>query len=403
MHPDSIPALLARRRAGFSLERAFYTSGSVHEADLEAVFLRHWLFAGVEPSIPKPGDYFTLSVGRNPLIIIRDDSGMIHALHDSCRHRGSRICTQPSGAARALVCPYHQWVYAPSGELRTARLMPEDFDKGPYGLKRARVETVEGLIFVALSDDAPDFSAFRDVMTPRLSTHRIASAKVAAVRRYEIEANWKLVLENSRECYHCAVGHPQYVRAVGFAAAIASPDVREQNEAMTAEQAEALKQFGIEASPVPFTPDSWFHYRHFPLRPGVSSQSMDGAPVAPLMGAIPSYETGSFAIVTLPNLLLEANPDYVMTLRVLPAGPRLTHAEVTWLVDANANSGADYTEDRLTEFWRLTSEQDWKLCEDNQAGVESMAYEPGPYAPSEQGVEHFVRWYLQQLGVAASC
>jgi Rieske 2Fe-2S family protein len=115
------------------------------------------------------------------------------------------------------------------------------------------------------------------------------------------------------------------------------------------------------------------------------------------MAAEAGWNSGVFAIVTLPNLLLEASPDYVMTLRILPGGPTSTNAEVTWAVNPSARAGDDFDVQRLTEFWRLTSEQDWKLCEGNQAGVESDSYRPGPYAPSEAGVEKFVRWYIRQL------
>ena len=86
-----------------------------------------------------------------------------------------------------------------------------------------------------------------------------------------------------------------------------------------------------------------------------------------------------------------------MTLRLTPKSPQLTHAEVCWLVRSDANEGIDYNVERLTEFWRLTSEQDWVLCENNQRGVNSSKYVPGAYAPSEAGVEHFVQWYIKQL------
>jgi Rieske 2Fe-2S family protein len=132
------------------------------------------------------------------------------------------------------------------------------------------------------------------------------------------------------------------------------------------------------------------------------TESMDGKPVAPLMGGIGDYSSGVFAIVALPNLLLEANPDYVMTLRIAPAAPRLTVAEVSWLVQADAREGVDYDLDRLTEFWRLTSEQDWKLCENNQRGVNSRYYRPGPYAPDEGGVEQFVDWYVKRVAEPGS-
>ena len=375
-------------RPGRSLPRAFYNSADSFAADMDRIFLRSWLYAGHASRIPNEGDYFLLDVGNESLIIIRNREGAVNALVNVCRHRGSRVCTAPEGRSKSLVCPYHQWVYSTDGRLLNARLMPPDFPLGEYGLRRARVRVVEGLMFVCLLDSPPDFDDFAVAVTPRLRPHRLDTARVAGVESYRIRANWKLVVENSRECYHCGAGHPQYCRAVGFAAAIGSPDLADENARLAA---------GLEDESIPFDGDRWYHYRRFPLRPGMLTESLDGRPVAPLMGDLAGWHTGAFAVVTMPNLLLEACPDYVMTLRMVPVAPLETAAEITWLVRSDAREDVDYNRQRLTEFWRLTSEQDWKLCEDNQAGVSSRFYEPGPYGPDERGVAQFVDWYLRQL------
>jgi Rieske 2Fe-2S family protein len=256
---------------------------------------------------------------------------------------------------------------------------------------------MEGLIFVSAADAPPDFERLRERIEVRLRPHDLSRAKVCHRKRYEIAANWKLVVENSRECYHCGVGHPQYCRAVGFAAALGSATLQAEHAAIETERKREVRELGLETEEIPFFPDSWYHYRRFFLRSGFVTESMDGQPVAPLMGNLPDRNTGVFAVVTLPNLLLEASRDYVMTLRLTPKGPLLTEAEVCWLVRADAREGLDYDVDRLTEFWRLTSEQDWELCEDNQKGVNSSKYAPGAYGPAESGVEHFLRWYVKQL------
>jgi phenylpropionate dioxygenase-like ring-hydroxylating dioxygenase large terminal subunit len=389
--------LLERRRAGFSLEPAFYNSEAIFREDVRRVFLANWLFAGHASAIPNPGDYFLFEVADESFIVIRDDRMQIHALSNVCRHRGSRICIAGSGNARSLVCPYHQWVYRPDGSLLKARLMPPDFDLASQGLWRAAIEILADLIFVCASDQPPDFEAFRNCMEPRLRPHELHHAKIACRKEYEIAANWKLVVENSRECYHCSVAHPQYCKAVSFAAAVGSEIELGEVASLEREAREHVESLGLLAEEVPFLPDSWYHYRRFFLQPGHVTESMDGSPVAPLMGTLPARNTGVFAIVTLPNFLLEASGDYLMTLSITPRGPQRTHAEVCWLVRSDARENVDYDVQRLTEFWRLTSEQDWTLCENNQRGVNSSKYVPGAYAPSEAGVEHFVQWYLKQL------
>lgn len=389
--------LIARQRQGWSLEGPFYTDPAIFDWDVEHVWQRQWVFVGHGSQLPTAGDYFLAELGAESLIITRDAKGEVHALLNSCRHRGSRVCLEPSGHARSLVCPYHQWVYGLDGRLLSARLMPESFDKPAFGLGRAQAHELEGLIFICLASEPPDFAAFARQIGPRLRHHALATARIACSHTYDIQANWKLVIENSRECYHCGEGHPQYCKAVGFAAAIGSRELQESDAALNAQREQLLAETGIELDPIRFEADRWFHFRRFFLREGMRTESMDGQPVAPLMGTIPNYETGVFAVVTLPNLLLEASPDYVMTLAVFPVSAQLTRAKVSWLVRGDAREGIDFEVPRLKEFWRITGEQDWKLCENNQSGVNSHFYQPGPYAPDERGVEHFVRWYLDKV------
>ncbi|HVT93472.1 MAG TPA: aromatic ring-hydroxylating dioxygenase subunit alpha [Bryobacteraceae bacterium] len=389
--------MVLSRRPGWTLEREFYTESSFFEADLDAVFRRSWLCAGHVSRIRESGDYFLFEAAGESLIVVRGRDGRVHALWNSCRHRGSRVCSLPSGNAKRLICPYHQWAYDTDGSLLKARLMPDDFDRSQFGLRPAHVRVLEGLIFVCLSGDAPDFDEFARLVGPQLQLQRLERARICRSRQYEVRANWKLVLENSRECYHCGVGHPQYCRAVGFAAGIDSPKLAEEDASVARERLAGLAARGMEANPVPFRGDAWFHCRRFFLRPGFASETMDGAPAAPLLAALPGEELGVLAVVTLPGLLLEACSDYAMLMRFMPLSASATHVEIDWLVSENAVEGVDLDSSRVEEFWRLTAEQDWRLCEENHLGVDSSGYRPGPYAPGERGVEQFVRWYLNRM------
>lgn len=392
----NLDALAATHREGWSLERPFYTSLEAHELDVERVYTRSWLYAGHASQIPEPGDYFLYPIAGESLIVIRGEDRRVRALFNVCRHRGSAICTEPRGRKTRLVCPYHQWAYRTDGTLAAARLMP-DLRKEDFALAAAEVRVCEGLVFVHLSDGRPDFDGFEREVGPRLAVYGLERAKVAHEISYAVRANWKLVVENSRECYHCGKGHPQYCRAVGFAAAVDSERAAEEEARRSAEREARLGAMGIATEPVPYYPGSWYHARRFSLREGFVTESLDGRPVAPLLGSLPDRDTGAMAVVMLPNLLLEASSDYVMTLRFTPTGPATTEARVQWLVRDDAAEGKDYDLERLTAFWKLTCEQDWKLCEDNQAGVQSRRYTPGPYAPEEKGVKHFVQWYLSRL------
>lgn len=375
-----------------SLDRELYTGQEAFDRDIDRVFMRSWLYAGHESRIPNPGDYFLYPIARESIIVIRGEDRQVHALFNVCRHRGSLLCTEARGQKTRLVCPYHQWVYRTDGSLAAARLMPE-IKKEDYGLAKAKVRVVAGLIFLHPSGGDASFDRFEREIGARLKPYDLPRARIAHETSYDVKANWKLVLENSRECYHCGAGHPQYCRAVGFAAAVDNGQAAEELGESR------LKAMGLVTEPIPYGPGTWFHTRRFALREGFVTESMDGRPVAPLLGTIPDRDIGGMALVVLPNLLLEASSDYVMTLRFTPAGPRSTKADVEWLVRGDAVEGRDYDLARLTEFWKLTCEQDWKLCEDNQAGVNSRAYRPGPYAPDEKGVQHFVQWYLDRLSL----
>ena len=132
--------------------------------------------------------------------------------------------------------------------------------------------------------------------------------------------------------------------------------------------------------------------------PGFVTESLDGSSVAPPMGSYGDCDVGTVRSRILPGFWCHASGDHAVTTRLLPLGPCETAVDVTWLVDAGAVEGRDFQLERLLPFWRVTSEQDWALCERNQRGVLSAEYRPGPYSPSrEANVIAFVDWYLSAL------
>lgn len=383
--------LLRRYASGWSLEQPFYTDPDLFALEWAHIWRKQWLFAGTLADIPQPGNYITCTAGSDSVLVIRGDQGEVFAHHNSCRHRGSLICLQERGHAPRLVCPYHQWVYNKDGSLFRARLMPEDFDAGSHGLHPVRAEVAEGLIFICLSDDAPPFSRIRADYAPFLRPFRIPEAKVAHRQRYVLRTNWKLVAENFRECYHCGPAHPEYCSAVIGA------NLRESAAEVLSERQAAWQAQGLAVDTVEFQPDSSHFAVRYPLRPGVLSYSTDGQAVSVPMGSHAGYDAGVLGLVVLPGFWMDAVSDYIWTMRVTPQAADRTEIELAWLVDPKAVEGRDYTVERLTEFWRITGEQDWKLCENNFRGVESSAYQPGPYAPAELDVAKFVDWYIARM------
>jgi phenylpropionate dioxygenase-like ring-hydroxylating dioxygenase large terminal subunit len=388
--------LVGRARPGFSLERPFYLSDGIFRAEWERIWRTDWLFAGTTADIAKPGDFFTWKLGDASVIVIRGDRGEVFAHHNSCRHRGSVVCLEERGSSAKLMCPYHHWVYDRDGRLMSARLMPEDFDKARYGLRPVAVRVVEGLIFVSLAESPPDFAPLAEAFAPFLGPFRVDEAKVAFRQQYALRTNWKLVGENFHECYHCGIAHPEYCNAVIGANLRESPE-EEWNARRAAWSARGLATETVRAAA-----DSSHFAVRYPLRPGVVSYSLDGqATVARTMGAHADRDAGVVGLRSYPNFWMDAVSDYMWFMRVTPTRPGETLLDLTWLVDGAAEEGRDYELERLVEFWRITGEQDWRLCENNFRGVESRSYEPGPYAPAERDVARYVAWYLDRMAVGA--
>ena len=392
MNSNKLQRLLATQQYGWSLQQPFYLDNEIFEAERENIFRKYWLFAGTVAEIPRPGDYFLYKVFDDSIIIIRGNNGEVFAHYNTCRHRGSLICLQERGRAVKLVCPYHQWVFDKDGTLLKARLMPDDFNTADFGLHPVRVEVTGGLIFISLSENPPDFSKVSADYAPFLDPFRIDEAKVGFQTSYKLRTNWKLVAENFRECYHCGPAHPEYCSAVIGA------NMKESADEVLAERRVEWQTNGLATENIDFTDESFHFAVRYPLRPGITSYSTDGNAVAIPMGDHIDYNAGVLGLVVYPNFWMDAVSDYVWTMRVTPVSASCTMIDLTWLVDKNAVEGKDYTKERLTEFWKITGEQDWQLCENNFSGIESSHYQPGPYAPVEDDVARFIDWYLKQMG-----
>lgn len=399
---------MGRQPTGHSLLQAFYSDPDVYRADLDAVWRRGWVFAGHTCEIPNPGDYFELRLDADSILIIRDESGKVQALHNVCRHRGSLVCDEPCGHVKKLVCPYHRWAYHLDGSLLHAPGMQESLDKNSLGLKRVAHQETGGLIFICLAENPSDFNPARALLDPLLKPQGFERAKVAKCVDYLVKANWKLVWENNRECYHCNANHPQYIKANfdHYNADDTSPVIREQIAAAVQRSEAKWASVGLAANHTqtgmtPF-PDAernvWYSANRTTLVEGYVSETMDGRQVAPLMGDYRDADVGTLRMRTLPNFWNHSSCDHGVSTRLLPAGPEHTAIRVWWLVDRDAQEGRDYELSKLMPFWQLTSEQDWEICERQQKGVASSAYTPGPYSTyKEYNVERFICWYLKQL------
>ncbi len=391
MQKLALEQLLESHQSGFSLAQSFYTDQGIFESEWEHIWKKNWLFAGTTSQIPKPGDFFVYALQKDAIILIRGNKGEVFAHYNTCTHRGSAICLQEKGHAPKLICPYHQWVFDKDGTLLNARLMPDDFCKENHSLRSVHVQAVEGLIFICLAETAPDFSSIKNSLTPYLKPFEIDKAKLACAKKYSLRANWKLVAENFRECYHCGGAHPEYC------AAVVGANLRENTDTLVVHKQKDWNSKGLATDLIEVTPGTTTYAVRYPLRPGVESYSVDGKKVCIPMGRHKDHDAGVIGLVNYPNFWMDAVSDYVWTMRVTGITAATTDVEFCWLVDKDAVEGKDYDLQRLTEFWEITGEQDGQLCENNFRGIETNGYRPGPYAPVEDQVINFVDWCVGQM------
>lgn len=397
LNQQSIPDLVARHRPGFALEQDFYNDPGVFEEEVWRIFLKSWLYVGHISQIPGIGDYFLFNMAGESVIIVHASTDEVLALINVCRHRGSRVCLEDEGKARSFVCRYHGWTYELDGRLRGASHMDEEFDRGSFGLKRAHVRVFQGLIFINLDQHPVSFDRVEQDMAHCIRPYGLESAKVAQKTNYPIDANWKLAVENYCECYHCRPSHPEYSRYHGRAVP------SEKNKELLAEVMARADDVGLSTDMVNHC---WLasgglgierQYDRYPLFDGCVTGSRDGKPVAPLLGSLKGYDGGATDIQVGPVTFFLAYCDHVVVYRFTPRSIHSTDCEITWLVNEKAEEGKDYSIEELTWLWDVTTIADKRIIENNQAGVNSRFYEPGPYSRMEAFTGQFVQWYLEVM------
>jgi Rieske 2Fe-2S family protein len=406
MNSAALETLIARRQSGYSLPAPFYLSPEVFDADCARIFGRHWIFVGVEPEIPKAGQFFTVEIGSDSIILVRDADMAVRAFHNVCRHRGARLCNPGSGAFVRLVCPYHQWTYNRRGELVNNKHMGEDFDRSQFALKPVHVESLAGLLFICLADTPPeDFAVMRAAMQAHIAPHDIANCKVA--HQYDLveQGNWKLTMENNRECYHCRANHPQltaslYEYGFGFGA---SPDahskVQEFGELVKTEHAR-WEVAGLPSAEIErLDATTGFRSVRLPLNQSGESQTLDTKVACRrLLGTFTQTALGGLSFWTQPNSWHHFMSDHIVSFSVWPLAAGRTLLRTRWLVHKDAQEGVDFDVEHLTAVWKATNDQDCALVARAHQGISSPAYLPGPYsAYTEDLVDTFCTWYLSHL------
>ena len=342
-----------------------YTSEAVLAWERRHLFAGTWTSLGrVDELLPDGVTQRSLVVGDVPALLTRGADGM-RLLANTCRHRGHELLAEGESASRrSIVCPYHAWAYDLDGALTGApglRDVP-GFDADDHALVELPYAVWCGWVFGhGLRErghpEVPPFEVHLGALGSVVEPYAPERLALAARHTYEVAANWKVVAENYHECYHCPLIHPELCRI--------SPPTSGDNYDL---------------------PGQWVGGA-MDLRDGMETMSLDGRSGGRLLPGV-SRDRVEY-VHLLPNLLVSAHPDYVMTHRLVPLTPGRTWVECSWLLppddDGTVGDGA-----WAVDFWDVTNRQDWAACESVQRGLASPHFRPGPFAPNEDAVARFV-------------
>lgn len=404
---DRMRTLVEARTTGTSLPAPFYVSNEAFQLDVEAVFGKEWIFVGSVAEIREPGDYFTINFGTYSVIVLRDDDEQVRAMHNVCRHRGARVLDEERGSVGNIVCGYHQWTYSTAGALLHAPAASKDFDPTCFGLRQVACHVVAGLVFISLAKEPnSDFGEVAKIVAPYISPHQLERTKVAAQIDIIEEGNWKLVVENNRECYHCG-GHPELGHAAfptyGFDPDEIPPYLQAAFDSYVAAQSalearcDRLGLLHAEEEQLDTRRAGFRIQREALDGPGESFSMTGGAVVVKPLADFKEKALGRLTVHTQPNAWFHFLGDHAVTFSALPVSANRTLVRSTWLVHEDAQEVVDYDLDELTFVWAATNAQDAAFVARAHAGIASPAYVEGPYLPSEYQVEAFVNWYITRL------
>jgi Rieske 2Fe-2S family protein len=404
----AIGALLDQARPGYTLPQGLYVDQEAFDFDTRVMLPSVWLYACTVAHVKNPGDWFLFELAHNSVLVVRGKDGEVRAFHNSCRHRGARVCNAQRGSAPRLICPYHMWTYGLDGRLLAARSMADDFDKKDFGLVPVALENVGGLIFLCLSDTPPPIDRAKADIAAQVAMYDLEHCKVAVQDELIEDANWKLVMENNRECYHCDANHPELITCLGtngfgkgLPEDVAEGEVGGEIQRKIIAEREEWKRLGIYNDLIEF-PDRWWHrVARLPLADGAVSQTMDGRIASQkLLGPFTQPNTSSLSVWTQPNSWHHFCCDHIVTFSAVPITTDKTLVRTSWLVREDAVEGVDYDIDNLTAVWRATNLQDAYLAAINHRGIAGDGYRQGPYSTEEKLIEYFKDFYTSRARAA---
>ena len=347
--------------------------------EVDRVFSAQWFCVGRQEEVPEPGDHLVCEVVGESVVVTRARGGELASYINLCRHRGSQLTDamgKPSQAGigatgrfkGSIQCPYHAWTYSFDGELRAAPFLDESdsLRKEDLPLHHVGVETWGGFVWVNLSpDQAPPLATQFQETESYLANYPLTDLRVAARIVYPVDSNWKAIVENYNECYHCGPVHPELVELVPAFRRRGGSDLDWENGIPHREGAWT------------FTATGTTNRRPFP-------------------GLSPEEQERHKGQLVYPNLMLSLSADHVAAFTLWPQGPGSTTVVCDFLFHRDEMSRPDFDPSDAVHFWDMVNRQDWKVCESVQRGMSSRRFTTGFYAPMEDYSKD-IRRYLDEL------
>lgn len=360
-----------------TLPGKYYYDHDIYELEQEKIFSRMWVCVGRAETIPlKPGAYQVVKIGRESVIVVRNRDCILQAFLNVCRHRGARLCSEATGQLKGSIqCRYHAWTYGLDGCLIGAPnvMSDEQFDRTAFGLLPVALDIWEGFIWLNLSDNPPSAASQLNPLIiqrfgglERFARYSIGELKVGKSISYEVQSNWKLLLENFMECYHCGPMHPELCDLLpGFR----SGKTYANGDAATyARDVEAFTMTGKASRP------------H-------------------LKGLQPEDLRLYYGEVLLPNILINLLDDHVVIHTIWPEWPDRSRVVCDWLFDPDVMAMPDFDPMDAVELFDIVNKQDWEVCELTQLSMASKAFRSGGvYVPSEWHIRELADFVLEKLG-----
>ena len=353
----------------FTIPARYYLDEGILEREKEAIFYRSWYYAGHQSQLAEPGSYLTVMVCEQNILVIRDKSGELKAYYNVCQHRGHELLFG-SGKVRTITCPYHAWSYGFDGELKAARNTENmvDFDKCQFSLKPVQVEVFCGLVFVNLDLEAKPLREQAAGLEDEIRSYcpRVDEVSFAQRDDYAVATNWKVMVDNFLECYHCAPAHKDFVNLVDM-------------------DSYTVKLHGIYSSQVSSaartTESSAYHFEK---------------------GEVDFGYAGWFLWPNLTIWIYPGEPN-ISVLQMIPDGAGRTIEYQDWFLPNPEPS--QQQRDAMVYQRDVLQPEDIGLCESVYRGLQSKGYNQGRFVVdptrnelSEHAVHHFQQLYVDAMG-----